>query len=319
MLILPTDLNQRLQYIFSLAWSIVLQQIAEGRLRPSNEASLQLHLGYVIQNLGTLALLYPDEFFQLELEKPAPHGRGRLDMTFQLNQTQAAVELKYFRKATTSTNQRAADLDMYEAWKDISRLQALDEYALKIFLCLTDDDRYPNNKFGGNAKEVSIAHQQKYEQGSEIVPPWKGKWKDKSFDKNIPILQTTECLWATHKEWSYLLLMFDRNGQIADSLCVGNTIAKNEKAGTKLDNGLTLPQKTIEAVHFYYSPGKNLSRTEIIDAVCEKFPDTNRGSIIPSDYCDNLTNKGISRCNPIFHYIKRNTYKVLDRPLPNTD
>ena len=85
-----------------------------------------------------------------------------------------------------------------------------------------------------------------------------------------------------------------------------------------MDNSLTIPEKTIEAVHFYYSPGKILSRREIIDAVCTKFPGTNRSSVIPSDYCNNITNKGIFRCIPIFHYLKRNTYKVLDRPLPNT-
>lgn len=216
MQLLPIDRTKRLRYIFSLAWSIVLQQIAEGKLRPTNEATLQLHLGYVLQNLGMLALLDPEECFHMELEKPAPHGRGRLDLTYRFNETQAAVELKFFLKATTATNQRAADMDMYEAWKDISRLQALDEYALKIFLCLTNDDRYPNDKFGGNAQLVSVAHGRKREQGSELIPPWEGKWKDKSYDKHIPIHQTIECLWSMHKGWSYLLLMFDQNGQVKE-------------------------------------------------------------------------------------------------------
>ena len=54
MQLLPIDRTKRLRYIFSLAWSIVLQQIAEGKLRPTNEATLQLHLGYVLQNLGML-------------------------------------------------------------------------------------------------------------------------------------------------------------------------------------------------------------------------------------------------------------------------
>ena len=79
-------------------------------------------------------------------------------------------------------------------------------------------------------------------------------------------------------------------------------------------NKLTLPEKTIDAVHFYFQPGKILTRREIIDAVCEKHPGTNRTSIIPSDYCDNLTNKGITRCIPIFHYLKRNTYELLKKP-----
>jgi len=204
MQLLPIDRTKRLRYIFSLAWSIVLQQIAEGKLRPTNEATLQLHLGYVLQNLGMLALLDPEECFHMELEKPAPHGRGRLDLTYRFNETQAAVELKFFRKPSTS--------DAYDCWKDISRLQKLEEYALKIFLCLSRDNSYLNGKIDDNSQGLSIADNCKYMKNSELVPPWKGKWKDKSYDKHILIHQTTECHWSTHKGWSYLLLMFDQNG-----------------------------------------------------------------------------------------------------------
>ena len=77
----------------------------------------------------------------------------------------------------------------------------------------------------------------------------------------------------------------------------------------------TIKEKVIEAIHTHYSPGKILTRREIIDTVCKKYPDTNRTSIIPSDYCDNISNKDPqSGLVHIFHYLKHNTYEVLKRP-----
>jgi len=39
-------------------------------------------------------------------------------------------------------------------------------------------------------------------------------------------------------------------------------------------------------------PGTEWTTEEIIDRVVEHYPGTNRRSILPSDYCYNLTNKG---------------------------
>jgi len=41
------------------------------------------------------------------------------------------------------------------------------------------------------------------------------------------------------------------------------------------------------------------------------FPDTNRRSIIPSDCCYNLYNRGIAFDFHILEWVKRNKYKVL--------
>lgn len=54
-----------------------------------------------------------------------------------------------------------------------------------------------------------------------------------------------------------------------------------------------------------------LSRQEIIDLVIYSFPGTNRRSVIPSDYCYNLYNRGIIFDFHILEWVKRNTYKVL--------
>ena len=76
----------------------------------------------------------------------------------------------------------------------------------------------------------------------------------------------------------------------------------------------TIPEKVNKAVHSRYHVGDILTRQTIIDAVCEDYEDTNRSSVCPSDFCDNITNKGLSRCIPIFNYLGRDTYELL----PNT-
>ena len=40
------------------------------------------------------------------------------------------------------------------------------------------------------------------------------------------------------------------------------------------------------------SPGTVFTTAQIIDKVCKKYPEVNRGSVIPSDYCYNRDNKG---------------------------
>ncbi|WP_020375132.1 DUF7225 domain-containing protein [Sulfobacillus thermosulfidooxidans] len=61
------------------------------------------------------------------------------------------------------------------------------------------------------------------------------------------------------------------------------------------------------------TPGTILTTQEIIDRVLAKYPDVNRTSVIPSDYCYNMTNKD-KESNPrlaqfkIFEQLGRGTY-----------
>lgn len=62
--------------------------------------------------------------------------------------------------------------------------------------------------------------------------------------------------------------------------------------------------------------GLQLTTQDIIDRVVRKFPGTNPRSIIPSDYCYNLTNKG-KESNPrlaqfkLFEWIGRGQFKYV--------
>ena len=57
--------------------------------------------------------------------------------------------------------------------------------------------------------------------------------------------------------------------------------------------------------------GKKFTTGEIINLVVERYPDTNKTSIIPSDYCYNMVNKGIYFENHVFEYLDHGYYKVL--------
>ena len=52
-------------------------------------------------------------------------------------------------------------------------------------------------------------------------------------------------------------------------------------------------------------------RRDIIELVLKMYPETNPTSVIPSDYCYNLTNAGIPFKDHLFKYIERNKYKYL--------
>ena len=57
--------------------------------------------------------------------------------------------------------------------------------------------------------------------------------------------------------------------------------------------------------------GKTLSRSEIIDLVIKKYPDTKRNGVLPSDYCYNRYNEGILFVDHILEYCGWDDYKVL--------
>lgn len=52
-------------------------------------------------------------------------------------------------------------------------------------------------------------------------------------------------------------------------------------------------------------------RQEIIKMVLEKYPSTNKLSVIPSDYCYNITNNGIKFHFHLFEWQSKGVYKCL--------
>ncbi|MCL4503473.1 MAG: hypothetical protein M1438_16730 [Deltaproteobacteria bacterium] len=64
--------------------------------------------------------------------------------------------------------------------------------------------------------------------------------------------------------------------------------------------------------------GEVFDREEIIDLVVNEYPETNRGSVIPSDYCYNMVNAGINFDFHLFESLGEGRYKCLGLNQPYT-
>jgi hypothetical protein len=77
----------------------------------------------------------------------------------------------------------------------------------------------------------------------------------------------------------------------------------------------TIKEKVMDV--FENRIGEKFGREEIIDLVVNKYPETKRGSVIPSDYCYNMVNAGINsginflKNPPLFEYLGEARYKWL--------
>lgn len=193
------DCKERLSHIIDEAWLILFNRIVSGKQTINKEASLQLQFARIINDLGTTYCIFPDEFFSIELET---NFRGKnIDITCQMGQITAAIELKCFIKASN----RAKDTDMYDVLKDIERIESYDEFSVTKFYCLTDNKYYPTVMPKGMASSVTIMQGTKYLPHIPIVPLWAGIWNVKR-DTRIIFKKEIECHWVNSGKWYYLAL-----------------------------------------------------------------------------------------------------------------
>jgi len=196
----PQTQAQRLTRILDESWEILAQRIATGRVSINKEASLQLHYSSILLSYGELFCVEPREIFTIELESAS--GRKSIDIACALGDTRAAIELKCFRKASN----RACDIDMYDVWSDLERLLSYPEFAVRKFICLTDNPYYVFGVHSGHAGSVSIRDGTILQIGSKIAPSWAGKWKDKSRDRSLTFAKSVELQWSQNRGWYSLAL-----------------------------------------------------------------------------------------------------------------
>jgi hypothetical protein len=190
------DTKQRLDIIINESWQILFHRIISKKQKINKEASLQLQFARILNDLGNLYCILPDETFHIELE--TKHNNKNIDITCQIGQTKVAIELKCFIKSSN----RAKDTDMYDALADIESLEKHIDFELKYFFCLTDDEYYPERNQKGMAKSVSLKNGTIYRANHEIVPSWAGKWNVK---RNKPIIFKSDiyCNWVSNENWHY--------------------------------------------------------------------------------------------------------------------
>jgi len=190
------DSKLRLSHIIDEAWLILFNRIVSGKQLINKEASLQLQLARIVQDLGNVYCVLPTETFQLELE--TGYNGKNIDITCQLGNVKAAIELKCFMKASN----RAKDIDMYDALIDIERLESFSDFHIKKFFCLTDNKYYPEYTQKGMASSVTLKNGTVYKSDHEIIPAWRGKWKVNR-DKSIKFKTDIICNWVSNNDWHY--------------------------------------------------------------------------------------------------------------------
>lgn len=147
--------RERLENIVDLSYKILSHKIASGSLDVYNEASMQLHLGVILRQLGALYEFTEDDNFKIVLEKTIPLREGtpkspnrkpRCDIWLELgdenNRAIAAIELKYFKysKYTEATTDNRFSLML-----DIKNLEHyVESYpnALGYAMVYTNNENY---------------------------------------------------------------------------------------------------------------------------------------------------------------------------------
>ncbi len=191
------DPKERLSYLIDEAWLVLFNRIVSGKQPINKEASLQLQLARILNDLGNTYCILPSETFQIELE--TKYQGKNIDITCQLGEIKAAIELKCFLKSSN----RAKDLDMYDALRDIGRLDSFEHFDIKKFYCLTDNKYYSEYQPKGMASSVSLKNGTHYMANIPIIPLWTGKWKVNR-DKSIVLKKNIQCNWIKCDDWYYL-------------------------------------------------------------------------------------------------------------------
>jgi hypothetical protein len=184
----------------SESWDVLSQRIATGRVVINKEASLQLQYSSILLTYGELFCIDPQETFTIELE--SANARRSIDITCALGDAKAAVELKCFKKQQN----RATDTDMYDVLADLERLLSYEDFAVRRFICLTDNPYYATGGHRGLSRSVTIRDGTTYRAGAAITPGWAGRWKSKARDRSITLSKDVQCLWTQNRTWYALVI-----------------------------------------------------------------------------------------------------------------
>lgn len=131
-----TELQSRLNRIVNDSYEILCNKVVQNSISVPNEASLQLHFGTVLKQVGVLHEYSLTDGFKIELELPIElsectaksKGKARCDIYMELTNGKysvyAAIELKHFKYSKTqeaTTDNRFAllcDLENMEHYKE---------------------------------------------------------------------------------------------------------------------------------------------------------------------------------------------------------
>lgn len=95
---------------------------------------------------------------------------------------------------------------MYDVLRDLERLLSYPEFAVRKFICLTDNPYYASGAHSGHAGSVTISDGTVYQAGSKIAPSWAGAWKNKSRDRSLTLTKQVTLEWSKNRGWYSLAI-----------------------------------------------------------------------------------------------------------------
>lgn len=148
--------KERIKLIVDTSYNVLCNKIIHGDINIHNEASMQLHLGTILKQLGELYEFSASDNFVIELETPeqinptqkSSSGFARCDVKISLDngleKCDAFIELKYFKK---SPNEAVTDnkFSVYCDIENLEKYQRNDESRLCYEIIYTDNINYTHN------------------------------------------------------------------------------------------------------------------------------------------------------------------------------
>ena len=204
-----------LDELIQQAFKIFANKLANGGVIAENEFAFQFELGTILKVLGELYEFKLDDKFHLEFETTivlkkeslkSKSKKARIDLLikYKLDDkvTQAAIELKYFKKK----NHREPN-NRYDAFSDISNLESYkkNDFGICYFLVITDHEHYvTQNNYSSDTCDFDLRHGQKY--NANTVLSYRTPNKPKKYENDIILVQDYNFFWKTLGEYYFLIL-----------------------------------------------------------------------------------------------------------------
>ena len=204
-----------LDELIQQAFKIFANKLANGGIVAQNEFAFQFELGTILKTLGELYEFKLKDKFYLEyettinLEKESSKSKSkkaRIDLLIKYeldgNITQAAIELKYFRKK----NQREPN-NRYDAFSDIANLESykMNNIGICYFLVITNHQHYVDQEnYSPDTCDFDLRHGKKYL--ANTVLSYRTPKKPKKYETNIILSQNHDFFWKTLGNFYFLIL-----------------------------------------------------------------------------------------------------------------
>lgn len=212
-------------------------------------------------------------------------GRRKAEVLLDLLEALERLQIQTFQDMQACVNHPSQRQPLIDA---ITAVHGIGEATYRYLLMLTGDNQMvkPDTmilRFARNALGHPVSHQDAVtliQSVSRMLLPRYPKMDPRTLDHLI---------WSWQRDQREAKSFAGTSGW-QEELRENQTISSDSPLLLQRNGNLTIPQKTQHAMHLRYRPGQRLSRSQIVKDVLADYPETKPRSVIPSDYCSNISN-----------------------------